>query len=77
MLCLVFYDTEIFLLHFRLLLQYAAVQIFGSHDDGGERRLHVVNHCIGEILAQQANPFLLIDIVDLVDKAQNNDHHGE
>ena len=41
---------------------------FGLYLDGGDE---------GEILAQQANPFLLIDIVDLVDKAQNDDHHGE
>ena len=73
----VFYDAEIFLLHFWLLLQHAAVQILGSHDDGGERRLHVVNHRIGEVFAQQSHPFLLIYVVDLVDEAQDDDHRGE
>ena len=77
MLRLVFYDAEIFLLHFRLLLQYAAVQILGSHDDGGERRLHIVNHRIGEVLAQQSHPFLLIDVVDLLDEAQDDYHRGK
>ena len=77
MLRLVFYDAEIFLLHFRLLLQYAAVQILGSHDDGGKGRFHIVNHRIGEVLAQQSHPFLLIDVVDLVDEAQDDYHRGE
>ena len=77
MLCLVFYDAEVFLLHFRFLFQYAAVQILGSHDDGGKGRFHIVNHRIGEVLAQQSHPFLLINIINLVDEAQDDDHRGE
>ena len=73
MLCLVFYDGEIFLLYFWLLLQHTAVQVFRTHDDRGEGRLHVVNHGIREILAQEANTFLLVDIVYLVDNTQDDD----
>ena len=73
MLRLVFYDAEVFLLHFRFLFQYAAMQVLGSHDDGGKGRFHIVNHRIGEVLAQQSHPFLLINIINLVDEAQDDD----
>ena len=32
-----------------------------------------MNHRIGEVLAQQSHPFLLIDVVNLVDEAQDDD----
>ena len=77
MLRLVFHDGEVFLLDVGLPLQYSAMQVSGSHDDGGKGRFHVVYHGVGKVLAKEFHSLLLIDVVDLVDDAKHDDHGGE
>ena len=60
-------DGEVLFLQFGVLVQQAAFQCMPGHGDGGDGRLHVVDHGVGEVLPQAGYPVLADDDAHLID----------
>ena len=66
-------DGEVLFLQFGVPVQQAAFQCMPGHGDGGDGRLHVVDHGVGEVLPQAGYPVLADDDAHLIDDASGHE----
>lgn len=70
-------DGEILFLQFGIPVQQTAFQRMSGHGDGGDGRLHVVNHGVGEVLPQAGYPVLANDDAYLIDDASGHEYQQQ
>ena len=71
-------DGVVFLLDRRFVIDLAAVEEPRTHDDARQRRLHVVNHRVGEVVAKVGHHLLLVEIAQQPqqDGSEENEDDG-